>query len=85
MRTIIYVISAIVILNRMTYISTILTILFYFSKHIQDYRIVIISLLLSFLMYLLEDAMFDRLVRDGTMQKIRDHIDKLERENHDDS
>jgi hypothetical protein len=36
-------------------------------------------------MYLLEDALFDRLVRDGTMQKIRDHIDKLERENHDDS
>jgi hypothetical protein len=85
MRTIIYVISAIVILNRMTYISTILTILFYFSKHIQDYRIIIISLLVSILMYLLEDAMFDRLVRDGTMQKIRDHIDKLERENHDDS
>jgi hypothetical protein len=85
MRTTIYVISAIVILNRMTYICTILTILFYFSKHIQDYRIVIISLLLSFLMYLLEDALFDRLVRDGTMQKIRDHIDKLERENHDDS
>lgn len=78
MRQVVYLLSCLVIINRVIFFATAVSLIMVIVKN-HDYRIFIVNMLISILVYLLENSIWDKLNEEPIKSKLDKYLESDER------